>query len=134
MSPSLKIVAPMERKTELLSLGGRELTRPAMVMASEELTLSAGEVLGRAVLATVPGKVTSEAATPGSVRASAFTADTGFSTELSPLDIATPSCILPDAPPSGPAMPLPLQQASAVLWGKTLNWPEYLRLYPCLRL
>src|SRR6516164_6368553 len=125
MSPSLKIVAPMERKTELLSLEGRELTRPAMVMASEESTLLAGEVLpGRARLATLPGKVTSEAATPGSVRASASTADTSFSLELSPLAIATPSRILPDTPSPGPA--IPLRQASAVVWGKTLNWPGYL--------
>src|SRR6516162_1731561 len=102
MSPSLKIVAPMERKTELLSLEGREVTRPAMVMASEESTLWAGEVLrGRAGLATLPGKVTSEAATPRSVRASASTVDIGFSTELSPLDTATPSGNLPDAPSPG---------------------------------
>src|SRR5262252_8961034 len=100
----------MERKTEVLSREGREPTRPATVTASEDSTLSAGEVLGRTVLATLPGKVRSESATPGSVRASASTADTGFSVELSPLDTIAPFGILPDAPLPGPAIPLPLDR------------------------
>src|SRR5271170_5171256 len=86
-----------------------KLPAPTMVSASE------GSLLGREDETLpfdsdppAPGKVTSEASTPGRAAPSELSAGLGVAEELSPLDTAIPSCARRAPPSLSPAMsPLP---------------------------